>query len=579
LIRRFLIICTVAALAGCGDDGAAGPDAGMPPATRLVVQDPPGDDLGLPPNSRVTLRVRHETELGDPIPGTRVDFVMQPGPGGTTGGSTLSASAAETDATGVAQVDLVVGAERAMFRVTATAANAPAASFYVNVSPGGFAELIITPVHEGPRAAELFDRVEVRMYRTAELHCSELDLAAPPDSPFPPRTLPGFGGSAELSSISAGEPHTLLAWAEVSGAAEPIAVGCVDLDGAGLLATRVLVDVPVADRALGLPPALGLVSAIDLNALATAIEVAGIDRPWRRLACPAGPGQVLLDCALDAHAGDGELDCVIQGDSPLIDALEAARGTPGPDGCRPAQLGAEPSLDARLTAAIEAGGGFPTGAALDQLLEARRDTLTAVELASEITPAGPGVARHRLLAATIELGGAAWDTSLVASSRPIVSATAAYGLDAASLTLGDHGFTLDYGALAAAAFEELALAPAGLDPTTLGASLAASASQGNLTGCAAASALICADAGQAASCLQSACNAAAAALDQRFAAWWQALDDDGVDLWLTGTIAVSDLDLDLIAAPAPGGAWEATFTLAGGSTVEAPGTAGPAPLP
>lgn len=579
MIRLLLILYMAASLSGCGDDGAAGPDAGMPPATRLVVQDPPGDDLGLPPNSRVTLRVRHETELGDPIPGTRVEFALQPGPGGTTGGSTLSASAAETDATGLAQLDLVVGAERAMFRVTASAPNAPAASFYVNVSPGGFAELVITPVHEGPRDAELFDQVEVRMYRATELHCSELDIAAPPDSPFPPRTLPGFGGSVELSSLNAGEPHTLVAWAEVSAAAEPIAVGCVDLDGAGLLATRVLIDVPVADRALALPPALGLVSAIDLNALATAIEVAGIDRPWRRLACPAGPGQLLLDCALDAHAGDGELDCVIEGDSPLSAALETVRGTPGPDGCRPAQLGSEPSLDARLTEAIESGGDFPTGAALGQLLEARNDTLTAVELASEITPSGPGVARHRLLSATIEVGGAARDVSLVASDRPIVSATAAYALDAADLTLGDHAFTLDYGALAGAAFDELALAPAGLEPTALGATLAASATDGNLTGCAAASALACAEAGQPDTCLQAACTTAAAALDQRFAAWWQELDGDGVDLWLSGTIAISDPDLDLFAEPIAGGAWNATFSLAGGTVVEAPGTAGPAPLP
>lgn len=573
------MLLLVAPAAACGDDAAIGPDAGGPPTTRLVIQDPPGDEIGVPPATRVTLRVRHESELGEPIAGTQVGFVLQPGTGGSTGGATLSAAAAETDALGIAQLDLALGAERSMFRVTASAANAPSVSFYVNVSPGGFANLVITPVHEGPRASGLYDQVEVRMYRADELHCGALDIDAPPASQFPPRSLPGFGGSVTYSSINAGEPHTLVAWAIPAGGTLATAVGCIDLGGSQLLATDVLLDVPVTDRPMSLPAALPLASSIDLNALATAIEVTGIDRPWRRLACPAGPGQLLLDCALDAYASDGVLDCVVEGEAALLDATAALRGEPGADGCRPAQAGAEPSLDARLEAAIAAGGTFPTGAALADLLEARSEALTAVELGSELIASG-GSRNHRLVSAAIDIAGTSWEAPLLASDRPIVSAPVVPDLGGgAVVALAEHGFTLDYGLIARDALTEVALVPAGLDPQALGTALAESTTQGNLDGCAAMSALVCTEAGFPTSCLQASCAAAAVALDQRFPAWWQALDGAGLDLVLAGSVGVDDTDFDLVVDTVTAGSWTATFTMADDSAVQAPGTVGPGPLP
>lgn len=569
--------------AACGGgSGNGGGDAGAGPVAHLVVLDPPSQSIGLSYGESVTLRVRYEYEDGSLVGGATVSFAILESATADPGGSTLSATSATTDASGIAQVDLTAGASRATFRVQAQADGATPAYFYVSVSQDGFAELAVTPEHQGARDPASFDHVELRLFMASNLQCADLDIDALPDSVFPPLATDGFDGTiADFRNISAGGAYTLVTWAEVPGSDVRLAAGCIDLPSDVILPTTISLTAQVTDRPAHLPAAVALRSTIDLTPLADELQQSGIDAPWRTLACPVGPGQLMLDCTLDALAPDGTLDCVVNSTDALVASVEAQRGTPGPGGCRPMIANANASLDSELAAAI-AQGGFPSGAALTAMLDARTSTLGQLELVSELRFLGPGVAGHRLDGATIKVAGNDYAVSLGQTKRPVVDQQpVAITIDAdQQMTIGDHGFTLRIGSLLRAGFRDQGLAIAGLADreTDLGTALAESAYDGSSStyGCDAVSAILCGRIGQSQSCAVNACNAAAAHLDGALSAWWQHLDGAGLDCTMSGTATVhddnNDLEVDAVGDSTAPGSWTVTMMTAGGTGMATTGT-------
>ena len=556
----------------CGDDLRPPGGDDRPRQSSLEILDPPGESIGLPFHGQAALRVLYRDPDGDPIAEAPVAFAPVASATESTGGSTISDSIVLTGEDGVAEVTLVAGAEQVNFRVQASALDAAPGLFYVAVSEGGFTDLAAVPEHVGFRAD--LARVEVRLYRIEELRCAELDVDAPPASVFPPRGFDGFGQAARFRNVTAGEGFAVVGWAAAEPDGLPLAAGCVELGAEQVRPGRPLsLPLPVSDRPPALPAALELVSAFDAAPLVQPGDV------WAVLDCPLGRAQLLIDCALDAQAPDGALDCAASGTSALVDDVEALRGPADPAGCRPADLpGGGPSIDAVLDDAI--GPPWPTGDALAAFLAARRAPLQAFSLTSRLE--GGGAVHHRLGELSVVTGDAeAYAIDLVASDRAVVRQVAPARVDplAGQLLLEQHGFTLDYGRFARAAFTRLGLEPAGLASRAdqLGTALVQSVDAGGTAGCPGLSQIVCGAAGRAAACLSASCQTARPALDLLMTAWWRALDSGGFDFTLAGAAALADADADLAIDGLGSGAWTAVLRLASGDPVELTGTFATAP--
>jgi hypothetical protein len=585
LLRSLWITASAALLvAACGGDDAPDADAGTGTSAELLILDPPGDSLGLPFRAEATMRVRYQTLAADPIAGADVTFSFLTGPTEDTGGAALSTTVATTDSSGIATATVTAGGERTNFRVRVTAAAAQPVTFYVTISDAGFTNLIVHARHDGWRSIDDFERVQVRLYRTDNVACGDIDFDEPPESVFPPRTMDAFGDASTFQNLGALEPYTVLAWGELLPDGTRVSAGCVTL-GAGQVqpGRRAEIEAVVSDRPLELTDVANVSSKLDLSPVADAVRAAGGTRAWDVLRCPAGPGQLAIDCALDAAAttsGDAT-DCVLDevaASSALATAVEGARGEVDEVGCRPATM-----LDQAVAGAVDAGGSFPTGVELIALLDARELIAGEVELQSRFAETSPGAGRHELV--TVSYAGGLYDIDVAATARPIVvQSQIAIAIDAVQgVSVAPHGFTLRLGAAGHDAFAVLGLAPAGLGDRAadLGAAVYDSIDDGTDTGCAALSDMVCSAASQPSGCLLAGCAAAATNLDARLTDWTTALDRTGIDFTLEGTAPVYDFDDDLhIDALGtnelgePTGTWTTTFTLADGTTVGATGTFG-----
>jgi len=582
--RAHVFALLLAVAFGCGDGGGPTSDGGLEQYT-LEVLDPPGDAIGLAFNQTVELRARYLDGTGMPLRNRPVEFSILASASESVGGSALSATSANTDRDGIAVVELIAGAQGAGFRVAATAANASQATFYVTVSDQGFTRLLIEPVHDGPRPAIGFSSVEVRLYRPDELRCASADPDALPESLFAPRSLPSYGEIAKLPNLAANAPYTAVAWAQIAPSTTPLAFGCVELGASQARNGDVSLPLVTRDRPVVMDQPLILESTFELDPLVAAS--ASDQAPWNVLACPNGPGQLVVDCVADALVSDGALDCNFQGNSAVADDIRAARGAVDGSGCRPAQLaGGGDSLDGTMMQAIALGGTFPTDAELDELLTIRADLASRLVLRSRLYIEG-SAARHTLSEA--ELGPPpSFVVDLVATTRPVLeqtqiaTAVAPIGSSSPTATLAEHGFTLDHGALARDAFAALALDAAGLDGTALGTALTGSAKTTPSSACAAVSEVLCAATALPSTCAQAACAAAGAELDTRLQGWWLFTHGSGVDLALQGTLVLSDDDDDLLvdrlgrnASGEITGAWSASFTTANGEVTTTAKAASP----
>lgn len=554
---------------GCGDDLRPPPDGEGPRQSSLEILDPPGESIGLPFHGQAALRVLYRDPDGVPIAEAPVAFAPLASATESTGGSTISDTIVLTDGDGIAEVALLAGAEQVNFRVQASALDAAPVLFYIAVSEGGFTDLTAIPEHVGVR--DDLVQVEVRLYRTGELRCADLDVDAAPDSVFPPRSLEGFGGAARYRNVTAGEGFSVVAWGTAEPDGRPLAAGCVELDAAQVRPARPLAfPLPVTDRAPALPASLELTSAFDATPLVQPGDV------WAVLDCPNGRAQLLLDCALDAQAPDGVLDCQVGGSSALLDDIEALRGPADPAGCRPADLpGGGATIDATLDAAI--GAPWPVGDALVRFLAARRAPLQGFALTSRLEASEDGrEVHHRLGALSVSDGIATHTLDLVASDRAVVRQVAPVTVDPVSgqLAVDAHQFTLDYGRFARAAFTALGLQPAGLGSRgdELGTALVQSVDDGGTTGCGGLSAIVCGAAGRAATCLSAACQTARPILDGLMTDWWRAIEAGGFDFTLSGAAAIADDDADLTIDALTAGSWTAALRLSSGADASCPGT-------
>jgi len=582
---RVHALAVILALAlGCGDDGRAATDGGLEQFT-LEVLDPPGDAIGLAFNQTVELRARYLDQAGTPLRNRTVEFAILASASESVGGSALSATSATTNRDGIAAVELIAGAQGAGFRVAATAANASQATFYVTVSDQGFTRLFIEPIHDGPRSVLGFSTVEVRLYRPDELRCGNADPDDLPESLFAPRSLASYGDVAKLPNLAANAPYTAIAWAQSAPSSTPLAFGCVELGAAQARNGDVALPLLTTDRPVFMDQALTVESTFDLGSLADANPTA--EAPWNVLACPLGPGQLVVDCVADALVSDGELDCVFTGSSAVADDIRAARGAADSSGCRPAtRAGGADSLDADMMQAIALGGTFPTGVELDELLSVRADLAARLVLRSRLHIAG-SAASHTLVEA--ELGpGPVFVVDLLASARLVLEQTqiatqvAPLGSASPTATLASHAFTLDHGALARDAFAALALDGHGLVGNALGTALTASVKKTPSTGCVAVSEILCAATALPSTCAQAACTTARSQLDADLQGWWLFTHGTALDLTLTGSLVLRDDDDDLIVdrlgrngAGEITGEWSATFATQSGDVAATATAASP----
>src|SRR6185437_10850468 len=83
----------------------------------------------------------------------------------------------------------------------------------------------------------------------------------------------------------------------------PIAFGCASVVASQVAPGRLSLALAIADRPLALASSSSVASSLDLATVAAAETSAGIDKPWRVLACPVGAGQLALDAIVTASDG------------------------------------------------------------------------------------------------------------------------------------------------------------------------------------------------------------------------------------------------------------------------------------
>jgi hypothetical protein len=563
VVGAALLACQL--LVGCGAPAATpSADAGPVPGTaQLVPQD--GSEVGLAYGVARILRVLYLDENGTPRPGRAVAFAIV----GEARGSTLSAPSAQTDATGIASVELRAGQNEAAFQVQVSATGATAAVFLVAINERGeFAVLVIRSTI--PADVTVSGQLAVRLYdhENDGVTCATLPVFAPPTTPRtlfadPPDKAVTFGTLLPTRGYS-----VLVA----SSDAAPLVAGCVDL-GPGLLETGITMETLVPLRLLVGELAASYVLTSQLP-IGTLDEVADAFAP---LTCPLAPADLIVDCLIDAQTGaEGDpLDCVPSA-ADLADptglALAAHRGALLADGCHDENIVAGvPSRslekvlrDALVSAAPSVIDSLDAAALPETVASAlARLTLTS-QLRLTATPApGHWVAEHRLTGATFTdasgAGEAVLDLATTGLPHPTALGVGVTELATGEVELAPHEMSLRFGHLARQAAGILLFARHGLPADSpaifdlLGQALAA----GKPDLCDALDELICPAAGLAAGCLQATCAEAWAAcptaLDARLLAF-----DGGTDISLEGT-ALPAWTTDPVADFLDDGQWAAAL--------------------
>lgn len=512
-------------VAGCGP-GAGGPPDGGPPLT-LEVLDPPGAQIGLHYGKSVALRVAYHTDDAEarPLTGQTVRFSIF----GDPAGSTLASDHATTDAAGVATVGLTAGQAEASFNVVASAVNAPDAQFDISVSKLDFVELDVALAWSGPPTTTL------RALLYDDRDCSALPPA--PTQPAPFRALSKANANqATLQFLNLlSKKYAIVGRADsASGALD--GYGCIDV-GAELIP-------PGSVSTLPLPLGAAVASPVGSYTLTSTVQPAvartqPVTHVWQTFGdCSYGAAQMLLD-AMGVTSNRDPVDTT---------------------GCRPTST---TSLDKQLQDLLVAPPMAPA-AALAYIADDVENITGVATLTSHLTvsAAGPGsfVGEHALASASFSVGANSKSYDLVQLGLPVVDVKdIAVGDDGATLTIGDHGFTVGWTTLWQQAFYDLSL---GVRFPTLGsppipslvAAVVAVASRNGKTGCAAVDDLVCTVTAGSGSCaLATPCANALAPLAATLAAPFAPAS--GVDLTLHGSAMPVDSDGDLVVDQLGAGVW------------------------
>ncbi|MES1172583.1 MAG: hypothetical protein ABUL77_05055 [Bacteroidota bacterium] len=542
-------------LGGCGGDDIP---AAKPPEPLLLR--PRDAEVLLMPGKASQVAFLLTTKGGVPVGGERLDFSAIDDPETPTSevaGATLSAPSSVTDADGVGAVT-ITGGLPTLFRLAAkqSRANVAEALIIVTRSAGGTIAVVASPV-TGSHAAGVIATVDVLMFDLA--FCRSLSAIQPPQPTREKRTV-ALGDAAEFD-VAGMQPTAIIGQARDTGG-RLRAVGCIDVPGDAVVAgSTVRAYLPLLDFD---PVPRGTFVVSSRFSLAKRELLRRMALPWQDLGdCPLDPGQIWLDCAIDAlgsPAGDS-LDCmpsVNEGD--LANLIVARRGsaTAG-SSCRAATLvGGAQSLDAKVAALFPSPAQAPAAdiGTLGTIIGTMLDDFTITSTLAMEPSAVPGMfqATHTLRSATLQLGPQAANVDLVALGLPnsqvrFVPITT----DGDVLSVGAHGLGLRLGTLSHAAFAKVALVGRGLPAATAGyldvlyALATSGTGAARKGGCDALDGLVCGEVGRAAGCLLAACAAGQAALASRLDAAFALADGDGDDLQLSGSALMTDDNADGIA--------------------------------
>ena len=554
--------CAAAALlvAGCGSGGGSGGGkfALTPELTMMTGCDQTSRTCQLSPNAQATLTFVL-TQGGRPAAGQTVSFaIIESSSDPSPQAAIMSAPTAVTDRQG--HVSVTVQAGSADFILQAQFFQAPAqpvpGKVTIVVATGPTGTVLVAPFLT-PAASPLPSGTTIQILFYNRTDCARLDVNQPAPSA---RTI-------TLDSLSA--PPARFTTVETSGANAAIGVansgngvvanGCVDIPGSSIVAGQTVeVALPLDDAS---PDPVGSYHVTSTLTFAPPLAAAAaLAAPWADLAdCPLDPGELWLDCTIDALSPAtpaDPLDCVPAtapgGEGALGDAIAALRGVPltdgtgAPTGCRSALDAAhDPALDARVLGLF----GSPAPAALVALPAIAADAaaiLDSIQVESTLVVA-PGSAlggyavTHTLTTARF---GPGWQipVALASLALPTLEAFTSATVSDGALVIGSQDFTLRLGSAARAAFGPLSLVPRGLPadvPSFVSALFAlAQAPGGSATGCAALDALVCPAAGAAAGCLLDACAAGLGALTGRLNGAFATADGTGIDLSLSGSASL-----------------------------------------
>jgi hypothetical protein len=543
---------------------------------------PVAEIVQLRPGAMARVAFLLTTLHGAGVAGERLEFSATDG---DLAGALLSAMSGLTDADGIGSLT-VTGGLRASFQVTARQTRAGIARARVMVDdrdPGTIAVVAAPAV--GAQTASSIASVDILLFDN--LVCSHLSPMAPPQPAGPMRTV-APGTPAEFTIDSA----VMLQRAVVGQGRDQdralIAVGCVDLPSSAVVSgSTVRVYLPLSDL---VPTPRGTFLLSSRFSLAKRDLTRRMAAPWQDLGdCPLDPGQLWLDCAIDALGAlpDDPLDCIPSpaGEGALASLILARRGnaTAGSP-CRAATLGdGTQGLDAKVAALFPSPAQPPAsdidalGTAVASILD---DFLLDSTLAVESTPT-PGLfhATHTLRSALFQTLAPPTAVDIVALGAPNVQVRfVPVHTMGDLLTIEAHGLGLHIGTLAHAAFAKVVFTSRGLPAATsayldvlFALATSGTGATGN-TGCDALDQLVCAEVGAVAGCLRAACVAGQAALAQRLDDGFALADGEGADFQLSGSALMNDDDHDgfvdrLGASPPPGGSWSSQFRARAGTEI------------
>jgi hypothetical protein len=538
--------------AACGGDNWA-PVSAAEPLRLLALQ----EVLQVKPGSTGRASFLLTTLAGIPKPNERLDFSVIDDPQTPTNdlaGATLAASSGLTDSAGVGMVT-VAGGLRAMFRLSARHPRAGTAEVLVDVTEGmeGTLAAVATPV-AGSTVTSQVTSVDVRVIDAR--FCNELSLISPPIPARPVKTVaPGVPADFNVSNLS-----TIAIVAQGRDDDGKLrAAGCIDVPGETIVPGNVVwVYVPLSELD---PIPRGTFVLSSHFSLAKRELAQRLAAPWQDLAdCPLDPGQIWLDCAIDAlgspAAGD-PLDCVPAptGEGDLADLIMTRRGVAAlGSSCRASTFGAaggEQSLDAKVARLFPSPASGPV-AGLPSLGVTLASILNDFTLGSTLTveaTASPGLfqATHTLRSALFQVGGTMATVDVVAQGNPAAQTPfVPVATDAGTLSIDAHRLSLRLGSLAHVAFSKVALVGHGWPAATrpyldmLFGLAASGTGAARKVGCDALDTLVCADVGRPDGCLRAACVAGQAALAARLDGAFALVDGDGGDLQLSGSAAMAD---------------------------------------
>jgi hypothetical protein len=563
------------AVAGCRADAPLPlPDAAR--ETGLVLRARP-ISLLIRPGSSGRIRFGVADVTGLPVADYPVDFaIASESSGEDTAGARLSTQHTLTDASGDAVVEVIVGTlasndRPAVFAVQATCPGSTGAQAEITVTTNAyFVEILPLPADDLIGSASV---VDARLYFYDNSACAALDLNDIGGSTSRARAphVVRVNSSFVFSGVAASGVHAVVGLGMDSAQVVHVG-GCVDVPGSALHEAETIRAILLMDHLFPVPSGTyDVASDFQLNPAPPALTtIRSVWQQWAR--CPLDPARLWIDCTIaamgDAAGSNGTVCVPAPGTVGLLgNMLLASRGTvvaplaatlakPSDTPCHGAtDSTGSPSLEYSVDALFSAARGPLSGANLGAFPTELAALLDDIRIDSQMTISQASDANsywvdHDLLAVSFPDALLPVSFKAQALGLPVTAARGILAtLKADQLSIEGHSFTIRLGTSARYAFEASSLKSRNAeDSTALVKAVFGHAQwsdQGTvLTGCAALDASVCDQNSQQRGCLLDACKAGLTALAGALASVFDSLDGEGLDLRLSGSAPVIDLDTD-----------------------------------